>query len=64
MFTRKDYKAIADVIKAAKTRAKKRGQNRFDVEDTFRTITHGLADYFQANNPNFNWGKFFDACNA
>jgi hypothetical protein len=45
--TRKDYEAIAKIIKFNESRSQ---------------ITLGLASIFEDDNPNFDTGKFLKAC--
>lgn len=45
--TRKDYEAIAKVIKLNETKSQ---------------VTLGLASIFEDDNPNFDTGKFLKAC--
>jgi hypothetical protein len=45
--TRKDYEAIAKIIKFNKTKSQ---------------VTLGLASIFEDDNPNFDTGKFLKAC--
>lgn len=52
MFTQKDYKAIAEIIRKTYT--------SYDL--TYRNITRRFADYFAEDNPRFNRDKFFKAC--
>ena len=53
--TRKDYVAIAKVISHT--------PSYIVADDEMRAaIAHGLADYMEQDNPNFNRGKFIEAC--
>jgi len=45
--TKKDYEAIAKIIKFNETKSQ---------------VTLGLASIFEDDNPNFNTGKFLKAC--
>tara|TARA_B100001094_G_C18184718_1_gene803033 strand:- start:3591 stop:3746 length:156 start_codon:yes stop_codon:yes gene_type:complete len=45
--TRKDYEAIAKIIKFNETKSQ---------------VTLGLASIFEDDNPNFDTGKFLKAC--
>ena len=55
MMTRKDYVAIAKVISSVPSDT--------PDEDAIRAaIAHGLADYMEQDNPNFNRSKFIEAC--
>lgn len=49
--SRKDYQAIADVIKASSG----------DVP-TLTAVAKGIADVFAADNPRFDRERFYDAC--
>lgn len=52
--TRKDYVVIADVLNPYK-----------DLVDefTFQDLVDDFADMFSADNPNFKYDKFREACN-
>jgi hypothetical protein len=50
--TRKDFQAIADVIKT---------YSFTDPQDRVN-LAHRLAEVCQANNPNFTKQRFLDAC--
>tara|TARA_A100000172_G_C3002969_1_gene96964 strand:- start:308 stop:541 length:234 start_codon:yes stop_codon:yes gene_type:complete len=65
--TRKDYikiaKTISDSTKTvsySELESQQNGQQYF-VLDWFN-FTNSLADILQADNPNFNKGRFIDAC--
>tara|TARA_R100001463_G_scaffold29626_2_gene67346 strand:- start:220 stop:375 length:156 start_codon:yes stop_codon:yes gene_type:complete len=45
--TKKDYEAIAKIIKFNETKSQ---------------VTLGLASIFEDDNPNFDTGKFLNAC--
>ena len=53
MFTRKHYRAIAEIIKETANKA-------YQITHT-KTLTEKLADFFAADNPNFNREKFIAA---
>jgi hypothetical protein len=55
--SRKDYEAIAEVIKY-------RVDNAGELTEKLaaQLIADGLADYFKADNSQFKRGKFFEAC--
>ena len=53
--TRKDYVAIAKVISHAP-------RDTPAEDETRAAIAHGLADYMEYDNPNFNRSKFIEAC--
>ena len=54
MLTKKNYKAIADIIKEHEYLG-------FDYYDLGNLISD-LASYFKVDNPNFDRKKFLDAC--
>ena len=61
--TRKDYVAIAKVISHAPSDTPKQVWAWSLAEDEMRAaIAHGLADYMEYDNPNFNRSKFIEAC--
>lgn len=64
MVMKKDFKAVAEIIK--------RNRTRIEIDDV-EQLSHGLpclrpaiigdiADYFATQNPCFDRQKFFDAC--
>ncbi len=53
MLTRKDFKAVAEIINS------NRGQG---VEYTLDNIASELADYFVTQNPQFDRERFMRAC--
>lgn len=53
MLTRKDYKAIAEIIKANTNNECAAGAYNIGLE---------LADYFAKDNPRFDKDKFLKAC--
>ena len=55
MMTRKDYVAIAKVISSVPS-------DTPAEDETRAAIAHGLADYMEYDNPNFNRNKFIEAC--
>lgn len=58
MVTKKDFKAIADIVKQAcgiYDKQEVSGEIAYD-------ISHNLADYFATQNPYFDRQKFLDAC--
>lgn len=56
MFTRKYYRQIAEVIKAASDAPGYWERNSF--------LVYALCDMFQADNPRFDRAKFLSACGA
>jgi len=59
MMTKKDFVAIAEIIK--KNSSKVYGATFTDVT---REVVNDLADYFEAQNPNFDRDRFIKACNG
>jgi hypothetical protein len=55
MMTRKDYVAIAEILSDFKP-----GINNQIV---FEDLVDEFADFFSADNPNFKYDKFREACN-
>lgn len=55
MMTRKDYVATATILADFKT--------LIADEFTFQDLVDEFADMFSADNPNFNYEKFREACN-
>jgi hypothetical protein len=49
--SRKHYRQLAEIIAKAKSES-----------DPVRVIATGLARIFKADNPRFDYGKFFAAC--
>ena len=63
MMTRKDYIAIAKVINDAQHTPGALMPHDVKVADEMRAfIAHGLADFMEYDNPNFNRSKFIEAC--
>lgn len=60
MTTRKDYRAIAEIIKEAGEDYN--GGTPADV--LLISIEEQLADYFESDNPKFKRDKFIKACNG
>lgn len=62
--TRKQYKAIAEVLKGAKDYAdqSKVVEERVFVSATVAGITDNLATVFKLDNPKFDRDKFLTAC--
>lgn len=58
MMTRKDYKAIADILNDQ--------QADFNEGDDgnllLKIVAHRLSSYMAQDNPNFNRSKFLEAC--
>lgn len=53
MLTRKDFKAVAEII---------RSNRRDGVESTLDNAAYELADYFATQNPRFDRSRFMQAC--
>ena len=72
MMTRKDYVAIAEVIRGVlqdltddECMESEDGLMVATYEEALTVIAaigHGLANYTEQDNPNFNRGKFIEAC--
>lgn len=62
MFTRKNYRAIAEIIKSATQDSPVGGIYRVGRWDAGEDIANDLANFFQQDNPNFDRQKFLDAC--
>lgn len=61
--TKKDYQKGAELIKA-RTQAMIR-RNLLDLEDivlAHKHMTALMVEFFQSDNPNFEEGKFLEAC--
>lgn len=53
MMTRKDYVVVANILKDYKE----------ELDNiSFVDIVNDFGDYFEKDNPNFNWAKFREAC--
>ena len=53
MMTRKDYVVVANIL---------RDYNQELDNISFVDIVNDFGDYFEKDNPNFNWEKFREAC--
>jgi HD superfamily phosphohydrolase YqeK len=53
MMTRKDYVVVANILHDYK-------EEMDNV--SFVDIVNDFGDYFEKDNPNFNWEKFREAC--
>ena len=66
MMTRKDYIAIADVIRGVLQDLTDdecmESEDGLMVATYIAAIGHGLANYMEQDNPNFNRNKFIEAC--
>lgn len=54
MMTRKDYVAVAEILSSFK--------NLIADQFTFEDLVDEFADMFSADNPNFKYDKFREAC--
>ena len=55
MMTRKDYVAVAEILNSF--------QDLIADQFTFEDLVDEFADMFAADNPNFKYDKFREACN-
>ena len=62
MTTRKDYKAIANILNYHIRYNANADGNEDGSLDVCEAITEELANYFAADNPHFNREKFLKAC--
>ena len=62
MLSRKDYKAIAEIIKYEYTRYDNTCEDDTEGKATTTSIAGLLSGYFTTDNPQFNKQKFLDAC--
>ena len=66
MMTRKDYIAIAEVIRGVLQDLTDdecmESEDGLMVATYIAAIGHGLANYMEQDNPNFNRSKFIEAC--
>lgn len=56
MMTRKDYVAVAEILNSF--------QGLIEDPFTFEDLVNEFGDFFSADNPNFKFDKFREACNA
>jgi hypothetical protein len=56
MMTRKDYVAVAEILNSF--------QDVIADPFTFEDLVNEFGDFFSADNPNFKFDKFREACNA
>ena len=57
--SKRDYQAIAAILYRVKTQETDQGS---EARSVVHMIVDELADYFPANNPRFNRGRFIEAC--
>ena len=64
MLTKKDFKAVAEIINkhTGRSAAYFNGIHRPEVTQTVQRITDKLADYFTTQNPRFDRSRFMRAC--
>ncbi len=62
MVTRKDYKAIAEIIEVNTEKHKQQGTGSLLCDTVRKSIALELADYFATDNPKFDRQKFLNAC--
>lgn len=62
MVMKKDFKAIAGIIRSEYTRYDNTGENDYEGKHATTNIGLGLVEYFAGQNPKFNRQKFLDAC--
>ena len=62
MLSRKDYKAIAEIIKHEFTRYDDTGEDDSEGKLTTISIAGQLAGYFTRDNPRFILNRFMKAC--
>lgn len=60
MFTRKHYKAIAEIIEDTTNEEVSTGVTYPKIDK--RSLVFKLADYFEQDNPRFDRDKFMAAC--
>ena len=60
MLTKKDFKAVAEIIKLQITRY--HVQERYACANGVESIAYHLADYFAMQNPRFDRERFLAAC--
>lgn len=64
MLYKKDFKAIAQIIKGEYNTENRTGEIEYDngFEQALQNLSAKLADYFGQDNPRFDRQKFYDAC--
>lgn len=55
MMTRKDYVSVASLLNSFK--------DEIANSNTYEDLVEEFADFFAADNPNFKFDKFREACN-
>ncbi len=62
MITKKDFKAIAEIIEAEFTAYDAIGEDDTEGKHATASIAGHLAYYFATQNPNFDRERFMEAC--
>ena len=62
MVAKKDFKAIAEIIKTEFTAFDGTGEDDYEGKHATISIAGHLADYFITQNPRFDRQKFLNAC--
>ena len=62
MLTRKDFEAVAAVLRRQMAPTEGTFAVRTKRRETITAVAHGLADVFAADNPRFERRKFLTAC--
>lgn len=60
--TRKDFKAIAEIIKGNVEFIKQTDGHCYNCRERIRNIADELADYLSTQNPRFDRKRFLEAC--
>ena len=59
--SRKNYRAVAEIIKRHLD-AEMEGQSGEAARQAIASVARSLADHFKAENYNFRYDKFYEAC--
>jgi len=62
MLTKKDFKAVVEIMKSEYTRYDNTGEDDGEGKDTVGCIAGKLSDYFTTQNPRFDRERFMKAC--
>lgn len=62
MLTKKNFKAIAEIIKTEYTAFDDTGEDDIEGKHATTSIAIRLADYFVTQNPRFDRHKFLNTC--
>jgi hypothetical protein len=60
--TKKDYIAIANIIKSTYNKRSSNDAIDFKIDEIRNNFVISLANYFEIDNPKFNRPKFINAC--